>query len=154
LAANFENEEKSLHNIQEILTRFEGKEDAKSPLIEIDHSTNTLKESFTQPIKVLDTIYELLNCLKAAGWDVSIPEKARDTLKNDIEKTIQNIHKIIEVKEYPNPYQQIEEYVVEYRRFLYFLLNIQNLYGSVKSLCQNYEIATKKLLGESSENLQ
>jgi hypothetical protein len=154
LAANFENEEKSLHNIQEILTRFEGNEDAKSPLIEIDHSTNTIKESFTQPIKVLDTIYELLNCLKATGWDVSIPEEAGATLKNDIEKTIQNIHQIIEVKDYPNPYQQIEEYVVEYKRFLYFLLNIQNLYSSVKSLCQNYEIATKKLLGESKENLK
>jgi hypothetical protein len=58
LAANYEKEERALRKIQEILTRFEGKADAQPPLINI--AGVLIKESFIQPMVLLDRIHELL----------------------------------------------------------------------------------------------
>jgi hypothetical protein len=151
LTADIGKEEKALRAIQTILSRSEGRKDEQPTLITM--ASVLMEKSFRQPIELLDSIDELLGWLQSVNWDVSIPKEARDSMRKDIEQSTQNMNDILS-RTYPNPFLQIDEYVGEYRRFLYLLLHIQNLNGSVRSLCKNYEIATKKLLGEPSETLE
>jgi hypothetical protein len=56
--------------------------------------------------------------------------------------------------QFQNPYEAIDVYTREYRRLIFLLLEIDKLDTYVKSLCKNYQIAAKKLLGEQDAKLQ
>ena len=150
MASDFSKEEKLLRNIESILTREEGRED-KRPL-QMSMMELLADEFLKLPREKLDTIFELLDNLDGAGWDIALLKERHSALTEHVKKSVENL-KNIPNSEYTSIAEAIDTFITEYRRLMYLLWHIDDLDNMVLSLCTNYRIATKKMLGENEEKL-
>lgn len=108
---------------------------------------------FEMPKQRLSLIYELLLTMESAGWEVTIQKEHYGRIN-------QNLKKILD--EFPdmtrdigsNPYIELEKYLLAYRQLMFTYLEIDMFYRSIESLCNNFQISARKLLGESNEKLR
>jgi hypothetical protein len=146
MARDFSKEEQLLRDLENILNREEGRKD-RLPL-QTGMMDVLTKDFLKLPREKLDTIFELLEILNRAGWDIALLKQRHLLLTEHVKKPIENL-KNLPNSEHASIPEAIDYSINEYRNLMYLLWNIDDLDNMVISLCNNYRIATKKLLGEN-----
>jgi hypothetical protein len=78
-------------------------------------------------------------------------ERCRPSIKDlddNLKSVVDKLNRIISSPA-ADKYQLLEEYMMEYRSFMYTILTIDDLKKHVESMYNNFEISFKKFLGES-----
>lgn len=151
LTSDYTKEEESVKSIETLFARLEGRAD-EQPLF------NIMVEQFAQrfitmPRQKLATIYELLTYLKSDDWDVTLQERHYSDLSEKLRRIVEDIQKVHN-DQAMNPYEGIDKFIFFYRILLFTFMDIDAFYISVESLCKNFIISTKKLLGETREDFK
>ena len=137
---DFQIEIDAARKLKEILDKEEGALQ-KAPLTR-QMSNVVMKELFGSPRSALSGIYEKLEILKSAGWDVERQSEIHKQQVQQLDVTLKNMKF---EDEQALAQLEIEQVIAFYREFLYLLAFIDNLKSEVDSMCRNHMKIMDKL---------